>query len=138
MNDAGEDEAFAFEAQRAGATDQRQVQQLDGDRSVEAAVGTARPPHAAGAAGAQRCLDHVGADPLAAEVGRCSGCAARVAVEEARRLDGGGRAQQRLDPAGEHRIARTQFCEPQRACALVALEQFIQQRAELFPVLCIR
>ena len=69
VREARQDLALAAKALRPGAADQRQVQQLDGHRCVEAAVFAPRPPHAATTTLADGCLQQVGAQALAGQAG---------------------------------------------------------------------
>ena len=131
--------AFALEAQRAGAADQRRVQQLHRDGALEAAVGAAREPDAAGAALADGRLQRVGADALAGErAGRVVRCRGRGAGKELRVLGALGVGEQRREFAGERGVVDAQGVEAGGPLRGVEVEQVVEQRTEPLPALGVR
>ncbi len=86
MREAPERAAFAREALQAPGTEQRGVQELDGDARFVTTVAAMRQPHGAHPALAQQTLQRVAADHLARERGRDRG-PQQPAVEEPAALD---------------------------------------------------
>ena len=115
------------------------MQQLERDRAFEAAIGAARAPDRAGAALADRRFEHVSAKSLAGERGRGSVVRRRLrrrrAGEELRFLGALAVEHQRREFVGERRVPGSQRVEPGLSPHGVEIEQLVEQRAELLPVL---
>ena len=116
MGEASEDVTFTPEALPGGAADQGNVEQLDRDLGLVAAVAAVGEPDAAHAAVAERLFERVGAKGLAGE--RRAFRRGRTLLEIAGRVERVGLAEQDFELRRERRVARTQAGEPLRPLRL--------------------
>lgn len=134
-----QDPSFALEAKRAGAADEREVQQLDRDLAFEATIGATRAPDRAGSALTERRFEDVRADARARQSRRR--VAARVAGqlgaarEELRLLGACTGGEERRELGGEGRVIETHRRQALGAGLLRQVEQAVEQRAEPLPAL---
>jgi hypothetical protein len=132
MRESRERLALAREPRRAAAAEQREVEQLERDARVVAAVAAASEPDAAHAAGAERAFDGVGAERAAGErrlFGREG-----AAFEEVLGVERVFLREHLLDRSGEVRIRGAQRDEARRAAGGIELEQLVEERADALPV----
>ena len=134
MGEAREDVAFAAEPLFAGPAHQREVEQLDRDPSLEAAVAALAQPHAAHAALTDALDEAVRADGLSAE--RREAGVLRQGhglLQEFRGVELLVLGEQRAQIGGERGVVFVDRREPFRALRGRQIERFVQIRAQLAP-----
>ena len=137
MRQPREDAALAREALAAAARGKADVEELDGNMALVAAIGAARQPHAAHAALAELALDDVGADAPAGEPALHAGLGLtqkRRAFEEVFLLQARQAAKQLREVVGQRGVFGAQRRHALDAHRSLEIEQLVEQRAQARPL----
>src|SRR5215471_11063283 len=132
MREPGEDVAFAAKALLARSSDQRGVQEFDGNLALEASVAPMREPHAARAAFAEWRFERIGAD-LQAGKRRRRPCQRGLVLEEGVTIERACVLEQGADLGRDHGILLPQRREPPNALVGGELQRAIEQRTDNLP-----